>query len=382
MSYARRVVDFLAERWFGALVLTGLILLCPRDSHAWVNITYPANDSTVSGTITVKASVTNDYWSQLVIDGKPVASSSIGNVSFRWDTTTVGDGAHWVVVKGYPSGKPANSSDKVMVSVLNHAALDRSMHFSTRPSSWPLPNGSWCAQVIPWESEMVPNNTGSNSTKPSQGQLDAYVANGYASNVYDGQWAFARVNGQYTGTTDMINRWAACKWGIDEDVVRAQALAEHWDWDQNRPGDKRTSYSQCVNGSFTSLWNFRCSNCCYQTWSLYQTKVFYNWQTWPMILNSTAFAADFRYADQRSCMNGDKKDYFAQFPSYNGHNYAADIASGNLDTILWGCIGAHYSGRWYNGASNWGAIWYINKVKTLLAEKRWKQLWPSVNWPD
>jgi len=66
------------------------------------------------------------------------------------------------------------------------------------------------------------------------------------------------VDGQYTGTTDMIFRWAACKWGIDEDVVRAQATNEHWSWDQlDSGGDKRYSESQCVNGEF-SLWNYEC----------------------------------------------------------------------------------------------------------------------------
>ena len=30
----------------------------------------------------------------------------------------------------------------------------------------------------------------------------------------------ARVTGNFTGTTDMILQWAACKWGIDEDIVR------------------------------------------------------------------------------------------------------------------------------------------------------------------
>ena len=361
-----------------------VILLIRTVSYAWVNVTYPNNDALLSGTVVIKASVTGDYWSQLVVDGKAVRSTSNGAVSFTWNTATVADGAHWVTVKGYgKSQSVADSSESVSVSVLNHANLDHSIRFGTKTESAPLPSGAWCAQVIPFETEMVPANARRNSTVPTTAQLNSYASNGYNANPYSGTWAYARANGQYTGTTDMIIRWAACKWGIDEDVVRAQTTTEHWSWDQTTAhGDKRTSISQCVNGSFAVLWNYQCSNCCYQTWSNWQTKVYYDWQTWPMIDTSTAFAADYRYADQRACMNGDLADYFNDRPSYNGHSYARDIAGGNLDTILWGCIGTHYSGDWYDGDSQNGAIWYINFVKGVLARKDWKAHWPSIAWPD
>ena len=39
---------------------------------------------------------------------------------------------------------------------------------------------------------------------------------------------FGRVTGNFTGTTDEIIQWAACKWGIDEDIVRAQAAKESY----------------------------------------------------------------------------------------------------------------------------------------------------------
>src|SRR5262249_30874747 len=157
----------------------------------------------------------------------------------------------------------------------------------------------WCAANIPWEPEVVAANAGTNNTIPTSDQLTAYAANGYAPNTY-GAWEYAKVDGQYTGTTDMIIRWAACKWGIDEDLVRAQSSSELWSWNQpDSGGDKRYSLSQCVNGTFTSLWNFMCPDCCYQSWSIWQTKVYHAWMTWPMIRDSTAFAADYRYADMR-----------------------------------------------------------------------------------
>ena len=45
-----------------------------------------------------------------------------------------------------------------------------------------------------------------------------------------------RINGDFTGTTAEILRWAACKWGIDQDIVFAQAAVESW-WRQATLGD-------------------------------------------------------------------------------------------------------------------------------------------------
>jgi autotransporter family porin len=60
------------------------------------------------------------------------------------------------------------------------------------------------------------------------------------------------VDGQYSDSTDLIMRWAACKYGINEAVVRAQAWVESG-WQQGGTGDKRTVESECVQGSFTVL---------------------------------------------------------------------------------------------------------------------------------
>ncbi len=370
-----------------ALMVIGVASFAPP-ACAEVIINSPANGSTVSGVVTVRAQVTLAYWSKLWIDGHGGPTAATGLVKFTWNSASVADGTHVLMVDGYPSGKPANASASIKVVVNNHGSSGGggggiSGHFSTLSRYSSLPSDAACAAAIPWEAEPVPANAGTNSTRPTSSQLSFYRDNGYGANVYAGGWAFARVDGQYTGTTDMIFRWAACKWGIDEDVVRAQATAENWDWIQpTSGGDKRYTYSACVNGGFTSLWDYQCPSCCYQSWSDFQTKVITNWQTWPMIHNSTAFAADFHFASMRACMDGDLAGYFASRPAYNGHTYAGDIASGNLNTIMWGCIGYHYSGNWYNGNSSSGAIWYINAVKNFLAQKSWKTRWPFVRWPD
>ena len=39
-------------------------------------------------------------------------------------------------------------------------------------------------------------------------------------------WLLQRVTGHYTGRTDEIFQWAACKWGISDNVLRAIAVRE------------------------------------------------------------------------------------------------------------------------------------------------------------
>jgi hypothetical protein len=253
------------------------------------------------------------------------------------------------------------------------AASGAISHFVTLPSRSPLPSAGYCAAAIAPTPETRPNNIPFNRDEPTPAELALF----HLQPVFHHELPaadFLRVDGHYTGSTDMILRWAACKWGIDEDVMRAQAWNES-KWRQGGPnpaeggGDRRFSRAQCVQDGFTGLWNFACTNCCYQSWGILQTKVFYEWSTWPMIKDSTAFNADYRGADQRACMNGDYAGYFAS-QEQQPNSYAADIASGDTQRILWGCIGMHYSGGWYDA----NARSYVNEVKRYLVAKPWLAL--------
>ena len=51
-----------------------------------------------------------------------------------------------------------------------------------------------------------------------------------------------RVDGQFTGTTDEILQWAACKWGLPDNLIRADAFVEST-WFQAM----KYSNGQCVN---------------------------------------------------------------------------------------------------------------------------------------
>ena len=305
-------------------------------------------------------------------------------------------------------------------------------HFSTQPAIGVFADGgggytsAQCAAVLdpnassdmynghPINQETVPQNQqphspGSstdgitspvNQTKPSARQLAYYASDGYRSSEMEPPYTWMKlVDGQYTGTTEMIIRWAACKWGMDEDMIRAQATAEHGTWIQwDAGGDERHSINQCQAGNnpshnSTNLWGYLISNGCYQSWSIWQTKVVYSspntgaWTTWPAINESTAFAVDRRYGSQRSCMNGNQSGYFKGKGS--GDTYFTDVTNAtnspnresphhfwnavtgtnatNLEYIALACLSSHYSGGWMDT----NAQSYLKELLNHWKNKDW-----------
>jgi|GEM_PF-637440 len=286
--------------------------------------------------------------------------------------------------------RPASASDDAAGERVLTLASRVDGYFPTLPPHAVLPSGRQCAAEIPPTPETIPGNIPFNRTVATPSELAAFRAAGYTFETLASHAQYARIKGNYTGSTDMIMRWVACKYGIDENVVRGQAWAESF-WRQWATGDRRTTRAECVQDGFTALWDttiffvdgrkVSCPHCCYTSWSAWQTKVYYEWKTWPMIKDSTSFAAEYRFADTRACINGDWKPYFARRPAQPGHNtYAEDVAlyannpsQANLDTLLWGCIGMHYSGGWYDPA----AVKYIDNIKGNIAHKRW--LTPNIH---
>lgn len=196
---------------------------------------------------------------------------------------------------------------------------------------------------------------------------------------------FARVDGDYSGSTDDLIRITACKLGIDEDYIRAQSWIESgWRQDcaaahggqgcnedgdlNNPPGCTPTSITTGAitaitpDGRFCELQGFgglEGSNQ-YDSWSIAQTKVYYEWMTWPMMEKSVSFAPDYRYAEMRGCVNGDQYGYFLSQRRRSGADYlkAVQTAKGypnepspapgwsNLQYLSYGCIETHFSGDW------------------------------------
>jgi len=107
-------------------------------------------------------------------------------------------------------------------------------YFDTEPSQATyLPRSdSYCASAVkPNSWEPTPDNGQANHTilsPPYNWSVENYWT----------LWRAKRdqVTGNFAGTTTEIIQWAACKWGIDEDTIRAAAVMESY-WHMSDLGD-------------------------------------------------------------------------------------------------------------------------------------------------
>ena len=234
------------------------------------------------------------------------------------------------------------------------------LHFSTLPPHAAMPSGAQCAMEVrsatAWEPRSA--NSAANQTVPTSAELMLFHLQPIKGRFAPAQ-DFARVDGQFTGTTDQILRWGACKWGIDEEVVRAEAVAESH-WRQDDAGDSSDDRSRCPPGlGFPGAWD---GAGCKLSYGIMQMK-FTSFNGWPLSKDSTAFNVDFRLAYQRACMNGDISYLRQQTPAGNYPAYP----DGTTGQMLWGCMGDWFSGSWYDP----GALRYIAEVKAALADRTW-----------
>ena len=93
------------------------------------------------------------------------------------------------------------------------------------------------------------------------------------------------VSGNFVGSTDEIIQWAAWKWGVDEDVIRAVAVLE-LDWRQDAVGNRGVTFGLMqVKTPLAGGGN--------------------GWPgTFPLARDSTPFNADYYGRAFRSCYNG------------------------------------------------------------------------------
>jgi autotransporter family porin len=210
--------------------------------------------------------------------------------------------------------------------------------FSTLPPGSVLPSDAQCAAEVTKAAENRPGNTAKNNVNEYTG---GYRPGNTLTvlNQYDPS-AQARVDGNFTGTTKEILQWAACKWGIDQNIVFAQAQIES-NWNQSTLG--------CSGGTTQSGLN---GNACV---GILQVKAGNIPPTfagaWPYAWNSTSWNADFALAVRRACYEG-------KF-TWLGNGYAA----GNI----WGCVGEWDTGDWLSS----GANAYITQVQADYNAKAW-----------
>ncbi|HST81730.1 MAG TPA: hypothetical protein VLL08_08365 [Kineosporiaceae bacterium] len=215
-------------------------------------------------------------------------------------------------------------------------------HFSTLAVGATLPSGSQCAtwvRSVATPPEIKAANATVNS-KPGAAMADATGLN-------------ARVDGAFTGTTEQILRWAACKWGVDEDVAKAQAAVESW-WRMGTQGDWGSDAGRCAPGH--GIGADGKAGQCPESFGLLQIRYPYNQPAFPYAATSSAFNADYAYAQWRNC-------YVGSLTWLNTVERGSEYAAGDS----WGCLGTWFSGRWHTTA----AEDYITRVKGYLDQRIW-----------
>jgi hypothetical protein len=209
----------------------------------------------------------------------------------------------------------------------------------TLPPGATLPSDSVCAAAVHPTPEVRAVNVPFNNTKGNGGPQTGI---------------YTRVTGNFTGTTDELIQWAACKWGFDADTIRAQVAVESW-WHQDAAGDLSSDPTHCVPGHPIGVDGH--PGQCPESIGLLQLRFPYIPLAFPSATNSSAYNLDYALAARRSCFEGNET-------WLNTVERGRDYAAGDM----WGCMGMWFSGRWYTQP----AIDYIAKVQDYLARRVWE----------
>ncbi len=115
------------------------------------SVTSPANGATVSGTINVTASASDNVGvtqMQLLIDGTLVASNTNStSLTFSWSTDSVANGTHTIVSKAFDAAGNVGASSTITVTVSNSTPsttelmVDGGFENGTNTSPWTLTAG-------------------------------------------------------------------------------------------------------------------------------------------------------------------------------------------------------------------------------------------------
>jgi hypothetical protein len=250
---------------------------------------------------------------------------------------------------------PGASGATATAAVRATPTATRAVYFRTLPPGAKLPTGAACAKLV----NATPRGESKAANKPYNQRKGSRVGSKFfpttpgSDNPLAQKRLAPRINGDFTGTTIDILRWAACKWGIDQDIVFAQAAVESW-WQQDTLGDFGTDAAACLPGH--KIGQDGQPGECPQSYGILQNRYPYEDGGWPAIARSTAMNADAAYAIWRACYDG-YETWLNTVP--RGAQYKAGDG--------WGCVGRWFAGRWRTSA----ALGYIAKVKQYRREKIW-----------
>jgi hypothetical protein len=333
---------------------------------------------------------TNDYYdrstnldrnlkvNRINVDGVDYLSSNSNTYSVgSWNATTGCAGGNksseWLMCRGYfdfsntsPSGIQATATPRASItstptpratSVPSRSPSPSTTsgggttYFKTSAVGSTLPTDAYCASAIKRRAENKQMNATYNATRGNQVLSSNFLSGDPRANTE----IAARVTGNFTGTTDEILQWTACKWGIDEDIVRAQAATESY-WQQTAKGDWTTDSSRCAPGHGLGV-DGRAGQCP-ESFGILQNRYPYEKSGWPSYYNSTAFNSDTAYGIWRACYEG-----------YEWWLNDVDRGQTYVSGDAWGCIGRWFAGRWHTQAAND----YVTRVKENLTNRIWEQ---------
>ncbi len=237
------------------------------------------------------------------------------------------------------------------------APAAKAVYFHTLPPGARLPSGAQCAKLVNAapRAEVKAANRPYNRRKGTHVGAKFFPTAPGSDNPLAEKTLAPRINGDFTGTTIDILRWTACKWGIDQDIVFAQAAVESW-WQQDTLGDFGTDAAACLPGH--KIGQDGTPGECPQSYGILQNRYPYENGGWPAIAQSTAMNADAAYAIWRACYDG-----YEIWLNSPGLPRGGRYAKGDV----WGCVGRWFAGRWRTPA----ALGYIAKVRQYKREKIW-----------
>lgn len=245
-----------------------------------------------------------------------------------------------------PATSPAAASPSVAPTVMPDPTAtilpaDTSLqsYFATIAAGEPLPSEADCAAAVRATplGETHSQNAQANAT-PGGPSVRIDGADEFWNSVLS-----PRITGNFTGTTEELIRWVACKWGFDEDLTRARAWTES-SWEVDTRGDQTSSAQDCALIGLDSP--------CFQSYGLLQVKGTVHEGTFPFAHRSSAWGLDYAMAWQRACFEG---------------SFEWLIDDGYVANDLRGCVGAWFSGEWYDSL----ALGYLDDVDQNLARRPW-----------
>ncbi|MGH3844786.1 MAG: hypothetical protein ACRDS0_25600 [Pseudonocardiaceae bacterium] len=214
--------------------------------------------------------------------------------------------------------------------------------FGMLPVGAYLPSGQDCAARVQQDhhdqQEARPENAAANQFVP--GRVSMPVWKDFTAKA--NQQFVSRIDGHFTGTTEQILEWGACKWGLPADLLKAVATQES-DWRQSTVSDESNNPQDCVAGARPP---------CPTSFGIMQLKDIDLPGSYPLSQQSTAFNVDYYGARIRACYEG--------WVTYLHDDYGPGD--------IWGCVGWHWSGHWKDD----GAHRYVDHVQHYLDTKPWQ----------